>query len=101
MQNNINVIDSKVVVKLHGSLYVDEAAILRDKLMAYVQEGYTDFIMDMTNVDYIDSSGLGVLVAIHKRVLQEGGKVAIQGVQGTVKDLFELTRLTKVFAIVN
>ena len=56
-------------------------------------------LLDLEKVDYIDSSGLGVLVAINKRTLQNRGKLIIKGINGLVKELFELTRLTKVFEI--
>lgn len=99
MRQEITIRDRQVVVSLHGSLYVEEAAVLRQKLLMHIDKGYSQFLVDLTNVDYIDSSGLGVLVAIHKRSLQHGGNVAVTGLKGTVKELFELTRLNKVFEV--
>ncbi|MCX7781072.1 MAG: STAS domain-containing protein [Negativicutes bacterium] len=99
MKQEFNVINGQVNVGLAGSLYVEEAAILRERLLEYIHSGHRDFVVDMKGVDYIDSSGLGVLVAIQKRALQNGGRVIIKGLQGTVKELFEMTRLTKVFDI--
>lgn len=91
--------DNQVQVSLSGSIYVEEAAQLRESLLGYTAKGYKTFIIDVSEVDYIDSSGLGTLVAIHKRALQNGGNVIIKGLQGLVKDVFELTRLTQVFEI--
>ncbi len=91
--------DNQVLVNLSGSIYVEEAAQLRESLLGYTAKGYKIFIIDVSEVDYIDSSGLGTLVAIHKRALQSGGNVIIKGLQGLVKDVFELTRLTQVFEI--
>lgn len=99
MKQEFQVINGQVIVNLSGSLYVEEAAALREKLLEYTQSGHRYFIVDMKDVDYIDSSGLGVLVAIQKRTLQNGGNVIIKGLQGTVRELFEMTRLTKVFDI--
>ena len=99
MRQEISVQDGKVFVSLFGSLYVEEAAVLRQKLLMHIDKGYNHFVVNLSNVDYIDSSGLGVLVAIHKRSLQHGGGVAITGLKGTVKELFELTRLNKVFEV--
>ena len=67
--------------------------------LATYTKGHNMFIVDLGAVDYIDSSGLGTLVAIHKRALQNGGCVVIKGLHGLVKDLFEMTRLNKVFEI--
>ncbi len=99
MRQEINIQDGQVFVNLYGSLYVEEAAVLRQKLLTHIDKGYNRFIVNLSNIDYIDSSGLGVLVAIHKRSLQHGGSVAISGLKGTVKELFELTRLNKVFEV--
>ena len=99
MKQDFNVGNGQVTVSLSGSLYVEEAAALRERLLDYIQSGQRNFVIDLKGVDYIDSSGLGVLVAIQKRALQNGGKVIIKGLQGTVKELFEMTRLTKVFDV--
>jgi anti-sigma B factor antagonist len=99
MKHTIRVDGDKVMVKLDGSMYVEDAADLRERLLAYSGQGYNRFVIDMTLVDYIDSSGLGVLVAIQKRALQQGGEVAITGLKGIVKELFELTRLDRVFTV--
>ena len=99
MIQEITVTDHHVLAILSGSIYVEEAAQLRESLIGYIAQGHNTFIIDLSGVDYIDSSGLGTLVAIQKRALQNGGSVIIKGIKGLVKDLFELTRLTKVFEI--
>lgn len=99
MIQEITVTDNHVVVNLSGSIYVEEAAQIRESLIGYIEKGNKTFVVDLGNVDYIDSSGLGTLVAIQKRALQNGGSVIIKNLKGLVKDLFELTRLTKVFEI--
>lgn len=91
----------QVVVKLEGKIYVDDAAELREKLLTEIQQGRLDFLFLMERVMYMDSSGLGVLVAIQKRALEQGGRgIKIQGLSGAVKEIFELTRLNRVFEIV-
>jgi anti-sigma B factor antagonist len=99
MIQEITVTEKNVLVTLSGSIYVEEAAQIRKSLIGYIESGHKIFIVDLSNVDYIDSSGLGMLVAIQKKALQNGGNVIIKGVKGLVKDLFELTHLTKVFEI--
>lgn len=93
-------INGQVTAVLSGGLYVEDAIALREKLIAYFDQGFTRYVVDLSRVDYIDSSGLGVLVAIQKRALQKGGGVSIKGINGTVKEIFDLTRLTKVFDII-
>lgn len=90
----------QVRVILKGSMHVEDAGILRGKLLEIIDQGQKNFLVDMSNLDYIDSTGLGVLVTIHKRALQKNGTVTIKGLKGAVQDLFDLTRLNKVFTII-
>lgn len=99
MTSEFSVENNQVTVTLNGSIYVEEAANLREQLIDYIDKGHSIFCINVTSVDYIDSSGLGVLVAIHKRALQNNGKVIVRGLSGIVKELFELTRLNKVFEL--
>lgn len=99
LENRATVNGNQVRVELTGNIYVAEAAVLRDFLLGYVNKGQTKLTIDFTDVEYIDSSTLGVLVAVQKKALQNGGGVVITGLHGLVKELFEMTRLTKVFEI--
>lgn len=99
MDPQIFIDGTNVNVRLTGEVYVQEATILREQLIQQVEKGLKRFVIDLSGVNYIDSSGLGVLVAIQKRAVQNGGSVTIKGLKGNVKELFELTRLTKVFTI--
>lgn len=97
MEINTTVNNGEVQVNLSGRMYVEEATILREQLLSLMESGNKQFIIKLAQVDYIDSSGLGVLVAIQKRALQMKGGVKIAGATGIVKELFELTRLNKIF----
>lgn len=97
MEISTSVNNGQVTVNLSGRMYVEEATILREKLLCLMEAGNKYFVIKLAHVDYIDSSGLGVLVAIQKRALQMKGGVTISGATGIVKELFELTRLNKIF----
>lgn len=100
MKQEFSIDQNQVTAMLAGGLYVEDAVALRETLLSYIEQGYKQYMIDLSRVDYIDSSGLGVLVAVQKRALQKGGGVTIKGLKGVVKEVFELTRLTKVFDIV-
>lgn len=100
MSFQINDDHQEILVNLEGKIFVEDAAQLRERLLDLINQGHRRFMIDMRGVSYIDSSGLGVLVAIHKRALDNGGGVVIKGLQGAVKDLFFMTRLNKVFEII-
>ncbi len=97
MDIETTVTHEEVIVRLSGDMYVEEAAILREKLISLMEVGHKHFVIKLNAVNYIDSSGLGVLVAIQKRALQMKGGVTLVGASGLVKELLELTRLNKVF----
>jgi anti-sigma B factor antagonist len=70
----------------------------KQKLTAMVERGNRLIALDISNVEFIDSSGLGVLVSLLKQ-LGGQGEIAIGGVRDSVGGLFKLTRLDKVFQI--
>ncbi|WLR51857.1 STAS domain-containing protein [Bacillus tianshenii] len=88
-----------IIFVLSGKIYADEATILREKILEYLENSNQHIICDLTGVTYIDSAGLGVLVAVHKRTKENNRTLIIKGLNGMVKEMFELTRLTKVFTI--
>jgi anti-sigma B factor antagonist len=100
METSLDNVTNTAKIILTGKIYVEEATEIREKLLQYMDDGLYSFIFDFSAVEYIDSSGLGVLVAVQKKSNQKGGRVTIQGLKGEVKELFELTRLTKVLDIV-
>lgn len=63
-----------------------------------VEAGDTRLVLDLSGVEFLDSSGLGAMVSILK-ALGNRGTVLVCGVQGAVLSLFQLTRMDKVFAI--
>ncbi len=89
----------RIVVQLDGQMYVPDAAMLRERLLQYMDKGVQEVEVNMRQLDFIDSAGLGVLIGIHKRLLERGGHVTLRGLRGSVKELFTLTRLDKVFEI--
>lgn len=88
-----------VVLKPHARRIDASMAVgFKSKLMEEIAEGHTKIILDLSEVDFIDSSGLGVMVSVLKQVSPEGG-VKLFGVKEGVKSILELTRLDKAFGI--
>ncbi|WP_416148521.1 STAS domain-containing protein [Salipaludibacillus sp. HK11] len=88
-----------VCIQLEGDIYVQDASLMREELLSYTESGKANFDFDFSKVTFIDSAGLGVLVAIYKRAAQHNGQVKISHATGSVKELFELTRLNLIFQI--
>lgn len=83
---------SSVHIAVSGHMYVEDASQLREKALESLGNDGRNVVVDMSGLEYIDSSGMGVLISIHKRCVQRGGSVTIRGLHGTVQELFELTR---------
>lgn len=66
---------------------------LRSAVEKTLEEGTRRVVVDLSAVNYIDSAALGELAASRRRTVDEGGRFALAGLQGKVRDLVELTRL--------
>ena len=62
-----------------------------------IQTGRVKVVVDLSSVNFVDSSGLGALVSAHKTARPLGGDIRVCGARPEVTTIFELTRLTKVF----
>ena len=87
------------VVKVEGQLIVGNRQELKDLVSAALDKGERRILIDFSQTGYIDSSGLGALVSISKRVREAGGELRLSGLNEDLRSLFELTKLDTLFAI--
>jgi len=87
---------SLVVLLRDDHLGADVAAEFKRQVMGQLSAGVCVVLMDISQVSFIDSTGLGALVALRKR-LGDSGVLAICGAQPLMLELFQLTRLNKIF----
>ena len=71
----------------------------RKELQALIDEGRVRLVFDLSGVDFVDSSGLSVLVTALKKTRSVGGDVALVGLTDPVRSLIELTRLQSAFSM--
>jgi anti-sigma B factor antagonist len=88
-----------VVVRLSGEVDVFSAPRLREKIIELVTEGRRLIVVDLDAVQFLDSTGLGVLVGGLKRVRSHDGDMNLVCNEPRVLRVFELTRLGGVFAV--
>ena len=88
-----------VIIGVDGQLIVGNRPDLKSKVMESMDVGETKFVVDFTNTGYIDSSGLGVLVSLAKKIRESGGDLVLAGLNEDLRTLFELTKLDTLFAI--
>ena len=89
--------DGWAVLAVTGEVDVATAPRLREQLVALVTEGRHRIAVDLEGVDFLDSTGLGVLVGALKRVRTHEGELALVCTQPRILKVFEITGLTKVF----
>jgi anti-sigma B factor antagonist len=89
----------RTVVEVGGEIDVYTAPKLREQLVDLVADGKYHLIVDMENVDFLDSTGLGVLVGGLKRVRAHEGSLRLVCTQERILKIFRITGLTKVFPI--
>ena len=87
------------VVVLRGELDVYDAGKLRDCLDPLVTEGGSSVVVDMSGVSFLDSTGLGVFVAVVKKARALGGDVVFRRPSEPVMAVLRITGLTHVFTL--
>jgi len=87
------------VIAVSGEIDVYTAPKLREKLINLVEEGSYHLIIDMEAVEFLDSTGLGVLVGGLKRVRAHDGWIDLVCTQGRILRIFRITGLSRVFSI--
>ena len=88
-----------VVIRVEGQLIVGNRQELKTLVQDGIEQGQRRFLIDFENTGYIDSSGLGALVSISKRIRDEGGTLRLANLNEDLHSLFELTKLDTLFAI--
>jgi anti-sigma B factor antagonist len=87
------------VLTLRGEIDVYTAPQLRQAIVDVVDRGATNLIVDMAQVDFLDSTGLGVLVEGLKRIKAKDGSLSIVATQGKILKIFDITGLNRAFPI--
>jgi anti-sigma B factor antagonist len=87
------------VLTVRGEVDVYTAPRLRERLVELAGEGHYRVIVDLEGVDFLDSTGLGVLVGGLKRLRSHDGDLQLVCTQHRILKVFEITGLTKVFSI--
>ena len=88
------------VLDLSGKITIGEGDIkLREAVHALLEEGRKNLVLNLSGVSYMDSAGIGELVACYKRAKEKGASMKLLNPSGKVQDLLILTRLQEVFDI--
>lgn len=87
------------VVAVDGQLIVANRQELKQRIQDALDQGDRKFLLDFSGTAYVDSSGLGALVSMSKKVREVGGDLRLAGLNDDLRSLFELTKLDTLFTI--
>ena len=91
-------IDDVVILDLGGRITIGEGTlILRNEIQKLLDVGGAKFLLNLADVDYIDSSGLGELVTTFTTVRNKNGQLKLLNLTRRVRDLLQITKLLTVF----
>lgn len=91
--------DTQLVVDVDGQLVVGNRQEFKQAILDEVDRGARLVVVDFSRSAYIDSSGLGALVSLGKRLRELGGDLRLAGLNEDLRTLFELTRLDALFPL--
>ena len=86
-----------VTLQISGELDALTVSEIRDELDRIVADGEAEVVVDLTRLRLVDSSGVGAIVSLFKRVRAEGRQFRVVGVQGQPREIFQVLRLDHVF----
>ncbi len=99
MTVSTSTIEPYELIEVGGEVDVYTAPKLREAIATAIDAGRTRLVIDVQRVEFLDSTGLGVLVGALKRVRGEGGSLDIVCTQERIAKIFEITGLDKVFGL--
>jgi len=100
MKVQVRYIGPVAVIALKGSITIgDGDVILRETVAKALEDGYVKVLLDLSEVRYMDSAGIGELVVSHKRAREKHGEVKVILPEGKAADQLRLTRLDEYFDI--
>jgi len=93
-------IDGVAVVDVSGRITLGEgSSSVRDSLRDLIGKGEKKILLNLSEVSYIDSSGIGELVSAYTTISNQGGTLKLVGLTKRVKDLLQITKLYTVFDV--
>jgi anti-sigma B factor antagonist len=85
------------LIDLRGRLTFFEVGILRENVIRLLSEGHKHIVLNLSALQYLDSSGIGELARIYVMVLKGGGELKVVGLSRNVEDVLKVTHLYQVF----
>jgi anti-sigma B factor antagonist len=99
MQLEQRIVDTVAIIKVTGDITLSKGGdvLLKDKVQSLLHQGHTNLLIDLSEVSYVDSAGLGELVQTYVTAKNRGGRLRLLNPTKRLKDLLVVTKLLTVF----
>ena len=99
MQIEQRIVDNVAIIGVTGDITLSKGGdvLLKDKVQSLLHQGYTNLLIDLSGVSYVDSAGLGELVQTYVTAKNRGGRLRLLNPTKRLKDLLVVTKLLTVF----
>ena len=85
------------LIDVRGRLTFFDVGVLRENVSRLLAEGRKQMVLNLSELRYLDSSGIGELARIYVMVLKSGGEMKVVGLSQSIEDVLKVTRLYQVF----
>jgi anti-sigma B factor antagonist len=85
------------LVEVRGRLTSFEAKAFRETIDELIRQSHTNIVLNLTRLDYLDSSGIGELVRNYMTIVKRGGAIKVVGLAPKVEEILKITQLYQVF----
>jgi len=87
------------ILSCQGRLDAQVSGVLKENIQQLVDDGAVSLVIDLEGVDFLDSSGLGALVAGLRKAKEKRGEIKLSGLRPDVRSIFDITRVARLFHI--
>jgi len=98
---DVTALNGTGVITVAGDIDITSCRKLREELVRLMDDGVTTVVLDLSSMEFVDSTGLDVLVGAQKRLRQRGGELVLRSPRPAAQKVLEITRLDTVFTIEN
>ena len=98
MKTTVKIEGANAVVELDGRLDTPSASATENEMKKATAPEVKSVLVDCTKLTYISSSGLRILISMHKHFLHVGGSLTIKGLAPQIKDVFDMTGFSSIFS---
>ena len=87
---------SNLIIKLTGPLDLHTAQDFKEQVKKQLTKKINNVVLDLGTIDFIDSSGIGAILSLYKKIDSIGGKIVIINMSSTLKRIFEVSGILKI-----